>query len=57
MASIFSLHPSHPPTHTQEIRNMRIDIAAQKEIITIMEDGLQEHERHHAQCSQTQKAS
>ncbi|XP_064386508.1 phosphatidylinositol 3-kinase regulatory subunit gamma-like [Halichondria panicea] len=41
----------------EEIRNMRIDIAAQKEIITIMEDGLQEHERHHAQCSQTQKAS
>ena len=29
---------------------MRMEIAAQKEIISIMEDGLKDHEKHQCSC-------
>jgi len=34
---------------------MRLDIAAQNEIITIMDEGLKEHEKYHSACPQQQR--
>ena len=35
---------------SQAIQAMRLEIAAQNEIISIMDEGLKEHEKHHDAC-------
>ena len=40
----------------QEIKQMRVEIAAQKEIITIMDEGLKEADKNRSNCSSQLKA-
>ena len=51
-------HHTCTPSHmhpSQAIKAMRLEIAAQNEIIAIMDEGLQEHEKHHDACPTDKK--